>query len=112
DHQIADQRKRRSAQRLEPHARAVLERVQPQLAGGRARLAAVWAAVHEHAARTADALAAIAVERDRPLAARAQPIVEHIERLEQRHLGSQAVLAVLDEAAGGGVIRLAPDLEG
>jgi hypothetical protein len=69
----------------------------------------VRAAVDDETTRSADAFAAVAVERHRRLAARHQPLVQDIEGLEQRRLWTHLVEDVADEAAGILRTALAPD---
>jgi hypothetical protein len=65
----------------------------------------VGEAVDDQPARPADALAAVAVERDRTLPLRGEPFVQHVERVEQRHVRRQPVETEgLEAAAGRGAV--------
>ena len=97
--------------RLDGDGRAVLELAQVELAGRGAGLGAVGPAVDHHGARAADALAAVVVERDRLLAPRVQLLVQHVEQLEERHLGADVAHLVGLEAARGVRAGLPPHLE-
>ena len=61
--------------------------------------------------RAADALAAVVVERDRLRAVGDEPLVEHVEQLEERHVGADVVDVVVLEAAPVVGAGLAPDAE-
>jgi hypothetical protein len=69
------------------------------------------AAVDHHGARAADALAAVVVERDRLLAVGDEPLVEHVEQLEKRHVRAHVLDVVVLEAAPVVRAGLAPDAE-
>jgi hypothetical protein len=56
-------------------------------------------AIHEEAARAADALAAVGVERDGILAGRNQPFVDHVEHLQKRHVWRHLLDGVIHEPA-------------
>ena len=68
DDQVLDHRERRRAPGLDEDLVAVAEMAQVELAGRGGPHGAVGDAVDHHAARAADALAAVVVERDRLLA--------------------------------------------
>jgi hypothetical protein len=99
--QIAHDREDARLHRLEPDRGALAERPQRDLTGGRPRQRPVRAPIHHDAAGPANALAAVAVEGHGRLAERDQPLVEPVERFEQRHLGADVVKLVANEAAGG-----------
>jgi hypothetical protein len=82
-----------------------------QLAGGGGLLRAVRLAVDHHAARAADALAAVVVERHRLRTVEDQLLVEDVHELEERHVLVGVVDAVGDETTL--VLRtvLSPDPE-
>jgi hypothetical protein len=86
------------APRLDGDGLAVLEAAHVQLAGGGARFGPCGDAVDHQRAGAADALAAVVVEGDRLLALRDQPLVEHVEHLEERHVGRDVVDGRSDEA--------------
>src|SRR6266511_1729599 len=69
------------------------------------------APVDHHGARSADALAAVVVEGDGFLAVGDEPLVEHIEQLEERHVGAYVVDVVLLEATAVVRAGLAPHAE-
>jgi hypothetical protein len=70
----------------------------------------VRAAVDDHVARAADALAAVVLERHRLLALLDQVLVEDVEHLEERHVLVRGDLVGLERARGVGA-RLAPDVQ-
>ena len=84
------------------------ERTQVQLARGRGALRPMGPAVDHHAARPADSLAAIVVERDRLLAAPEQLLVQDVEQLEKRHVGAGVRHIVPHEGPGGAGAGLPP----
>ena len=88
-----------------------LEVAHVRLADGRVRERAVRLAVHEEAARPADALAAVRVEGDRLLAALDELLVQGVEHLEERHVLGHVGYVVLDEAALVARVLLPPDVE-
>ena len=111
DCEVFEHRKCRRAPRLEHERVAVLEETHVQLTHRRSRVRPVGDAVDHEAARATDALAAVAVEDDRVLAAADQVLVDHVQHLEERHVLVDVARLVGLEAAG--VIRafLSPDLE-
>jgi hypothetical protein len=64
------------------------------------------------ATHAADALAAVAVEGDGLLTGRVELLVEHVEHLEEAHVGADVGDLVDDELAGVAGAGLAPDLQG
>jgi hypothetical protein len=66
---------------------AVLERPHVELTRGGLLPRPVGDAVDHQAAHAADALAAVVVERHRLLPVLHQLLVQHVEHLEERHLG-------------------------
>src|SRR6266478_2120496 len=68
--------------------------------------AAVWHPVDEEPARSADALAAIVLERDGLLAVLDELLVHDVEHLEERHVGRDAIDLVRDESSARGRIFL------
>ena len=73
---------------------------------------AVRDAVDHEAARAADALAAVVIERDRLLACADQVLVHDVEHLQKGHVLAHVVRLVRDELARRRCAsRLAPDLE-
>ena len=109
--EVLEHRERRRAPRLDGDGVAVRERAHVQLAGRR-HLRTVRLAVDHQAAHAADALAAVAVERDRVLAVEDEPLVEDVEHLEERHVRGHVVDVVGDQAALGVRGRLPPDPQG
>ena len=89
-HQVGQYRERRCAPRLHRDHVAVPEASHVQLARRRRLRRAVRHAVDHQAAGAADPLAAVVVERDRQLALADQPLVQHVEHLEERHLRADA----------------------
>src|SRR2546422_483388 len=71
----------------------------------------VRAAVDHHAAHPADPLPAVVVERDRLVLAREQLLVEHVQHLEERHVGTHVRHRVPDEASRESRPALPPDVE-
>src|SRR5205085_2836753 len=71
---------------LDPELGAVAELAQVELADGGGAAGTVSDAVDHEAAGAADALAAVAVEGDGRLALGEQPLVEHVEHFEERHV--------------------------
>ena len=76
------------------------------------RLGPVRHAVDHEAAGAADPLAAVVVEGDRLLALLHQPLVDHVEHLEERHVGADVGGLVADHAPRRGRAGLPPDVEG
>jgi hypothetical protein len=72
---------------------------------------AVRPAVDDDAARAADALAAVVVERDRVFALLREVLVHDVEHLEERHVRIDVVRLVADELAGRLRVLLAPDVQ-
>ena len=68
---------------------AVGEAAHVQFAGCDQGLWPVCNAVDDQPARSADAFAAVAVERDRILPCPGEPFIEDVEHLEKRHVRSQ-----------------------
>ena len=83
-----------------------------QLAGGGGPFRTVRYAVDHHAAHAADALAAVVVEGDRVVAVEDQPLVEHVEHLQERHVRGDVGDLVGDHPAAVGRPGLAPDAQG
>jgi hypothetical protein len=81
-----------------------------QLACGGRTLGAVGHAVDDHAACSADALAAVVVEGDRVGALLDQPLVDHVEHFEKRHIWANIFGRVADHLALGLAVLLAPDM--
>ena len=77
-----------------------------------ARPRAVRLAVDDDAALAADPLAAVVVEGDRLLAPRDQPLVDHVEHLEERHVGADVAGLVGHEPPLGLAVLLPPDVQG
>jgi hypothetical protein len=102
DDEVAQHRERRRAPRLEPQVVAVLEVPHVQLAHGRVAKRAVRLPVDEEAAHAADALAAVRVERDGLLALRHEPLVQHVQHLEEGHVADVRQLVPLEVAGSRG----------
>src|SRR5436305_140005 len=111
DDEVADDRERRRPPRFDGDRVAVVELAHVQLAGGGAALGTVRPTVDHHGARAADALAAVVVEGDGLLARGDEPLIEHVEQLEERHVGADVVDVVVLEAAPVVGSGLAPDAE-
>jgi hypothetical protein len=69
-------------------------------------------AVDHDTARTADALAAVVVERDRVVAGQRELLVQHVEHLQERHVLADALDAVRDHRALALGVLLTPDPHG
>jgi hypothetical protein len=82
-----------------------------QLAG-RGDLRAVRLTVDHQATHAADALATVAVERDRLLAGLVQLLVQDIEHLQEAHVLADALELVAVHRALVGSGCLTPDVEG
>src|SRR4029077_1523646 len=82
-----------------------------QLTGRRPLHGAMRHAVDHHAARPADPLATIVIERDRHPSRLYEPLVDDVEHLEERHVRADLARVVLLELARGFCIRLTPDME-
>jgi hypothetical protein len=111
DHEVAHDRDGARAPRLDEDLVAVPEDAQVELADRRPLARAVRDAVHGERAGAADPLAAVAVEGDRVVAALDQPLVQHVEQLEEGHVGARHDVWVGHEAAGVGAVLLAPDVQ-
>ena len=111
-HQVLDHGEGLGAPGLDDQRVAVLEAAHVQLAGGRARARPVRPAVHHDAAGAADALAAVVVEGDRLLARERQPLVDHVEHLEEGHVRADVARRVGDEAALVLGVLLPPNVKG
>ena len=111
DDEVADDREGLGAPRLDGDRLAGLERAHVQLAGRRA-LGAVGVAGDHQTAHAADALATVAVERDRLVALGVELLVEDVEHLEEGHVRADVRDPVGDEAPRVVGSGLAPDLEG
>jgi hypothetical protein len=70
----------------------------------------VGLAIDHHAARAADALATVVVESNRLLPLADQPLVEHVEHFEERHVGRNVVELVGFKPPARLGIGLPPDL--
>jgi hypothetical protein len=68
--------------------------------------------VDHQRARATDAFAAVVRERDGLLAALVEPLVDDIEHLEERHLGTHIRRVVSLELPGRVRPLLTPDLQG
>jgi hypothetical protein len=79
---------------------------------GRRLLRAVRDAVDHQAARAADALTAVVVEGHRVVAVEDQLLVEHIEHLEERHVGRDLGDVVRHHLALLVLVPLPPDPQG
>src|SRR5947209_6568861 len=110
DDEVLDDREGARAPRLDADFVAVAEVAHVQLAGGGAADRAVRDAVDHHAARAADAFAAIVFEMDRLLAALGQLFVDDVEHLQKRRVGADTFRLVGDEFAVRGARGLPPDL--
>src|SRR2546426_312733 len=71
----------------------------------------VRTAVDHHAAHPADPLAAVVVERDRLVLAREQLLVEHVQHLEERHVGTHVRHRIAHEGTRESRPALPPDVE-
>ena len=86
DDEVLDEREPGRAPRLDRDDVAVGELAAVELARRGAALRPVRLAVDHEAAGAADALAAVALERDRVLVLQGQALVEEVEHLQERHL--------------------------
>jgi len=112
DDEVFDERKGLCAPGLEGERVAVLEMPQVELAGGGAVVAAVRDAIDDDRAHAADALPAIGVKGDWLLAAGDEVLVDHVEHLQEGHVGGEIAGRVGLEPARGGGVFLPPDFEG
>ncbi len=90
DHQIPDQGEPGRPPGLDRDRGPVVELAHVQLTRRSSQLGAVRLAVDHHAAGAANPLPAVVVECDRLLALVDQPLVEHVQHLEKRHVGRDA----------------------
>src|SRR6267378_1936315 len=102
---------RSNAPRSDPQLGAIGEGAHVQLACSGGALRPVRAAVDHHAARPANPLAAVVVERDRLVLAREQLLVEYVEHLEERHIGTHVRHVVADKDPRELWPRLPPDVQ-
>ena len=91
---------------------AVLEAPHVQLAHGRAGIRPVRDAVDQEAARAADPLAAVRIERDRIFPSGDQPFVDDVEHLEEGHVGRDVLRDVILELARAVVLAWRQTLRG
>jgi hypothetical protein len=82
-----------------------------ELARRRLGVGTVGLAVDHHAARATDAFAAVVVKGDRLLPVADQPLVEHVEHLEKRHVGGDVVDRIDLKSPARLGIGLPPDPE-
>ena len=87
DDQILDHREGTRAPRFDPDRVAILEMPHVQLTGRRSAERPVRDAVDHHAARSADAFAAVVLEVNRFLALLDEPFVDHVEHLQEGGVG-------------------------
>src|SRR5438034_824653 len=80
--------KRPGPPRLDPQLGAVRKRAHMQLTRRGGALRPVRAAVDHHAARPANPLATVVVECDRIVFARQELLVQDVQQLEKRHVGT------------------------
>ena len=86
-HQVSDHWKRFGAPRLDPHLIAVVEAAHVKLARRGRRFGSVRYPIDHHSARAADAFPAVVFERYGVLARFDQLFVDHVEHLQERHVG-------------------------
>src|SRR3989454_11544377 len=104
-------RDRAGGARFDPQLGAVRERAHVQLTRRGGALRAMRAAVDHHAAHSTDPLATVVVERDRLVLAREQPLVEHVQHLEERHVGTHVRHRIPHEGTWESRPALPPDVE-
>src|SRR5207237_996847 len=109
--QVFYNRKRRGTPRLEVELVAILKVAHVQLANGGAFEAAVGLAIDHEAAHAADPFATIVVKRDGILAFLDQPLVQHIQHLEERHVLVHARNLVANHAPAVLRVFLPPDVK-
>ena len=109
--EVPDHRDGLRAERFDHDRVAVLEGPHVELTGRRRLHGTVGAPVDHHPAGAADALAAVVVERDGVLPLRDQLLVEHVQHLEERHVGRDVLHGIDLEAPGVLGVLLAPDFE-
>jgi len=109
--EIAHYRKHPRTKWFQDDRGPVAERTQRKQAGRRAGERPVRTPVHDDAARPADPLTTVAVERHGWLALRDQPLVQTIERFEERHLRTEVIELVAHERSRRVRIALTPDAE-
>ena len=83
-----------------------------ELAGGGGAARAVGGAVDDHPAGTADTFAAVVVEGDGVLAAADEPLVDHVQHLQERHVGADVRGRVALEPSRVVGVLLPPDVKG
>jgi hypothetical protein len=100
DHQVANDRERPGAERLQRDGGAVGEAADVLVAGGDVGDRAVRHAVDRDAARTTDALSTVRIERNRVDPTLGQGFVEPVEQFEHRHVRCRIGDGVLLERSG------------
>ena len=111
DHKVLDDGKGSGTPRLDDDSITVPEAAHVQLACGNPAQRPVRAPVDVQAARSADAFAAIMIERDRVFALPGQSEIEHVEHLEKRHVRRNVGKLVGDEPALAVPVFLPPDFQ-
>src|SRR5438552_6627022 len=109
DHQILDDRKGANAKGLDRDRFSVAKLSHVKLTDCCGMIGTVRFSVNGERAGSANALAAIGVERDWLLAASEQNFVQNVEHLEKRGVRRNVAHAVINEFTGCLCIRLAPD---
>ncbi len=109
--EIFNQRKCFCAPRLNRDSLPILEMSHVKLAGSRAALAAMRDSVDDERTHTANAFAAIRVERNRLLSALDQSLVHHVEHFQKGHIFEDIRCLVSFEAPGHPGILLPPNFE-
>ena len=107
----SDDGKRPRPPRFNHDRAAVFEAPHVQLARRNPLIRPVRPPVNDERAHAADALATIMIKRNRLLAFADQPLIEHVEHLQKRHLRADVGDLVLLEFPLAGRVGLSPDLE-
>src|SRR5665648_704702 len=108
DDEVLDRRERLSAPWLDVDLVTIREAAHVQLACRDLLQRPMRNTVDDQTAGAADALTAVTVERDRLVAAQREPLVQHIEHLQERHLRRDVLDVVADHASLVGLALLAP----
>src|SRR5205823_10047318 len=109
--EVANDGKRRGAERLDYDHVPVLERSHVHLARSNPAAGTVRLAVDRARAGPTDAFAAVVGKRDRLISLRGELVVHHVERFEEGHVRVQILRRIIDELAGGFRAGLTPDAE-
>jgi hypothetical protein len=96
DFQIAFYRKRRCPERFDVNRIALLKSPHMQLAGRRIRKRTMRPPVDHDSTLAANAFATVVIELHRPLFLLDEPLIEHVQHFQKRHVRSDIWQAVVD----------------